>query len=98
MGPAIDPSPSVGLASALACGTSEQTLHAEDKRQGRALHSDQHARVGLCQAYLTSRDRKTELPHWLHRYNWHRPHAGIGDKTPISRLGLAKDNVLRFHI
>jgi transposase InsO family protein len=48
-------------------------------------------------AYQNSRDRRTELPHWLHRYNWHRPHAGIDDKTPISRLGLTKDNVLRFH-
>jgi transposase InsO family protein len=48
-------------------------------------------------AYQSSRDRQSELPHWMHRYNWHRPHAGIGDKTPISRLGLTEDNVLRFH-
>jgi transposase InsO family protein len=50
------------------------------------------------QAYPNSRERKAELPIWLHRYNWHRPHAGIDDKTPISRLGLTEDNVLRFHI
>jgi hypothetical protein len=31
-------------------------------------------------------------------YNWHTSHAGIDDKTPISRLGLTEDNVLRFHI
>jgi len=49
-------------------------------------------------AYHNSRDRQAELPSWLHRYNWHRPHAGIGDKAPISRLGLTEDNVLRFHI
>lgn len=49
------------------------------------------------QAYQTSTERKAELPSWLHRYNWHRPHAGIDDKTPISRLGLAEDNVLRLH-
>ncbi|MBE70795.1 MAG: IS481 family transposase, partial [Thalassospira sp.] len=30
-------------------------------------------------------------------YNWHRPHGGIKDKTPISRLGLNRDNLLRFH-
>ena len=48
-------------------------------------------------AYHNSRDRQAELPSWLHRYNWHRPHAGIGDKAPISRLGLTEDNVLRFH-
>lgn len=50
------------------------------------------------QAYRNSQQRKAELPRWLHRYNWHRPHAGIGDNVPISRLGLAEDNLLRLHI
>ena len=49
-------------------------------------------------AYQNSHQRKQQLPTWLHQYNWHRPHAGIDDKTPISRLGLTEDNVLRFHI
>jgi len=50
------------------------------------------------QAYHHSDQRTAELPKWLHRYNWHRPHGGIDDKTPISRLGLAEDNLLRLHI
>ena len=50
------------------------------------------------QAYHHSRERTAELPYWLHGYNWHRPHAGIGAKTPISRLGLSEDNLLRLHI
>src|SRR6202161_2751784 len=50
------------------------------------------------QAYHHSRQRTQQLPYWLHRYNWHRPHAGIGAKTPISRLGLAGNNLLRLHI
>ncbi len=50
------------------------------------------------QAYQNSRERKAELPSWLHRYNWHRPHTGIDGKTPISRLGLTEYNVLRLHI
>jgi transposase InsO family protein len=49
------------------------------------------------QAFQNSGQRKADLPSWLHRYNWHRPHAGIDDKTPISRLGLTENNVLRFH-
>jgi transposase InsO family protein len=49
-------------------------------------------------AYQHSHQRTDELPTWLHRYNWHRPHAGIGDKTPISKLGLTGNNLLRFHI
>jgi transposase InsO family protein len=50
------------------------------------------------QAYNTSKERAAELPRWLHRYNWHRPHGSIGSKPPISRLGLAGNNLLRLHI
>jgi transposase InsO family protein len=49
------------------------------------------------QAYPTSDRRGEELPIWLHRYNWHRPHGGIKSKTPISRLALTEDNLLRLH-
>jgi transposase InsO family protein len=48
-------------------------------------------------AYQHSRQRRDQLTNWLHRYNWHRPHAGIGAKTPISRLGLTGNNLLRLH-
>ncbi len=48
-------------------------------------------------AYDTSQQRAAELPIWLHRYNWHRPHGSIGAKPPISTLGLSLDNVLRLH-
>jgi transposase InsO family protein len=50
------------------------------------------------QAYPTSAHRTAALPVWLHRYNWHRPHGGIKSQTPISRLGLSEDNLLRLHI
>ena len=49
------------------------------------------------QAYPSSNDRAAALPAWLHRYNWHRPHGGIKSQTPISRLGLTEDNLLRLH-
>jgi transposase InsO family protein len=48
-------------------------------------------------AYTHSTMRTAALPHWLHRYNWHRPHASLKAKTPISRLGLTEDNLLRLH-
>lgn len=48
-------------------------------------------------AYPTSDHRAAELPIWLHRYNWHRPHGGIKLQTPISRLGLTEDNLLSIH-
>jgi transposase InsO family protein len=49
------------------------------------------------QAYPTSDRRGEELPIWLHKYNWHRPHGGIKSQTPISRLALTEDNLLRHH-
>lgn len=50
------------------------------------------------QAYTHSDGRTAELPRWLHRYNWHRPHGSLNAMTPISRLGLTKNNLLRLHI
>jgi transposase InsO family protein len=49
------------------------------------------------QAYPTSHRRAEELPIWLHRYNWHRPHGSLKSKPPISRLALTEDNLLRLH-
>ena len=48
-------------------------------------------------AYHNSDQRSAEMLHWLHRYNWHRPHGSLKAKTPFSRLGLAENNLLRLH-
>lgn len=48
-------------------------------------------------AYPNSDRRAAELPIWLHRYNWHRPHGGLKSRTPISRLRQTEDNLLRLH-
>jgi transposase InsO family protein len=48
-------------------------------------------------AYHNSNQRSAQLIHWLHRYNWHRPHGSLKANTPISRLRLTADNVLRLH-
>jgi transposase InsO family protein len=53
--------------------------------------------VGYARAYYNSDQRSAELLNWLHRYNWHRPHGSLKANTPISRLGLSEDNLLRFH-
>jgi transposase InsO family protein len=57
-----------------------------------SLHEWAYAR-----AYLTSDDRARHLLEWLHRYNWHRPHRSLKSETPISRLRLTEDNLLRLH-
>ena len=48
-------------------------------------------------AYQNSVQRARDLPSFIHRYNWHRPHASLKANTPISRLAPSKDNLLRLH-
>ncbi len=49
------------------------------------------------QLYQNSAERLTQLEPWVHSYNWHRPHASLGQKPPISRSGLDVNNLLRHH-
>lgn len=48
------------------------------------IYSDYHERA------------KAWLP-WLHRYNWHRPHASLNYLPPIRRLGLSLNNLSALH-
>ena len=48
-------------------------------------------------AFENSHQRRDALAPWLHRYNWHRPHASLAKMPPISRLGLTRNNLLRTH-
>jgi transposase InsO family protein len=36
--------------------------------------------------FASEADRRAAFPGWLHAYNHHRPHTGIGGHPPISRL------------
>ena len=47
--------------------------------------------------YADYRDRAKALLPWLHRYNWHRPHASLHYHPPISRLGLSMNNLSALH-
>ena len=49
------------------------------------------------EAYPTSNQRTTALAHWLHHYNWHRPHSALQSLPPISRLRLDENNLLTLH-
>lgn len=46
-------------------------------------------------AYDSSSQRAQAFPRWLHHYNWHRPHAAVGYRPPITRLPL--NNVVGLH-
>ncbi|ETH63795.1 IS481 family transposase [Bordetella pertussis] len=47
--------------------------------------------------YQNSQHRADAMKSWLHHYNWHRPHQGIGRAVPISRLNLGEYNLLTVH-
>lgn len=47
--------------------------------------------------YNHSRERTAMLSRWIHHYNWHRPHQGIGGQAPISRLARSRNNLLQIH-
>lgn len=49
-------------------------------------------------SYKTSAQRLSELPYWVHLYNWHRPHNSLGKQAPASRLSQKRNNLLRHHI
>ena len=48
-------------------------------------------------AYQTSKQRAQDLPLWTHSYNWHRPHSGIKQQTPVGQLKLNQNNLVRLH-
>jgi transposase InsO family protein len=47
--------------------------------------------------YQDAEERAAHLPRWLHDYNWHRQHGSLGNRPPISVLGLSEDNLVRLH-
>jgi transposase InsO family protein len=47
--------------------------------------------------YHHSSERTAMLSRWIHHYNWHRPHQGIGGVAPVSRLAQSRNNLLTLH-
>ncbi|MGB8475466.1 MAG: IS481 family transposase [Candidatus Acidiferrum sp.] len=48
-------------------------------------------------SYNSSRQRAAYLPHYLHDYNFHRPHSALHSLPPSSRLPKTADNVSRYN-
>lgn len=47
--------------------------------------------------YQNSLQRTDQLDAWIHHYNWHRPHQGIGGVAPMTRLKSSCNNLLTLH-
>ena len=52
-------------------------------------------RQASARAYQTSKQRAQDLPLWAHSYHWYRPHSGIKQQTPVGRLNLNQNNLVR---
>lgn len=48
-------------------------------------------------AYQHSDQRTQMFEAWIHHYNWHRPHQGIGGLAPMTRLIQSRNNLLTLH-
>lgn len=48
-------------------------------------------------SYQHSSQRTEVLEDWIHHYNWHRPHQGIGGIAPMSRIKMSRNNLLTLH-
>jgi transposase InsO family protein len=48
-------------------------------------------------AFENSKQRASELPRWLHEYNYSRNHMALHGETPMSRIGVTVNNVCRHH-
>ena len=47
--------------------------------------------------YQNSDERTHVLDSWVHHYNWHRAHQGIGGVAPMTRLNKRSSNLLTLH-
>jgi transposase InsO family protein len=50
------------------------------------FHQTMAQEWGYGLSYASSEHRARALPHWLEHYNQRRPHSGIGNQPPISRV------------
>lgn len=50
------------------------------------FHQTMAREWGYGLSYASSRHRAQALPHWIEHYNQRRPHSGIGNRPPISRV------------
>jgi transposase InsO family protein len=64
--------------------------------------AERFIKTALCEwayvrLYATSYERRKAWLPWLHRYDWHRPHASLNYYPPIRRLGLSVNHLSALH-
>jgi transposase InsO family protein len=78
----------------------KRTRHYRPQTNGKAERFIQTAirEWAYARRYENSAQRQDELAPWTHQYNWHRPHASLQQKTPITRSGVNVNNLLIHQI
>jgi transposase InsO family protein len=68
--------------------TPERTRPYRPQTNGKVerVHRTMTSEWAFAQLFTSEADRRAASPGWLHAYNHHRPHTGIGGHPPISRL------------
>ncbi len=74
----------------------DQATPSPDERQGRTLPPDLARGVGLHPA-LDLRERHAGYDAFIHFYNHHRSHGGLGWASPAATLATFKDNLPAEH-
>ena len=64
----------------------DQALPASDQRKVERFDRTLATEWAYAASYLDDPTRGSHLPGWLHHYNRHRPHTGIGGLTPAARV------------
>lgn len=54
--------------------------------------------MGHAKAYVSEAERTVTYETWLHHYNHHRPHAGIGGSAPSARFHNLSGNYSWFPV
>jgi transposase InsO family protein len=91
-GSSTDPTASVTPAVPRPQAHLNQTLHAGTNGKAERFIQTALREWACARAYDTSLQRAAKVPHWIHRYNWPRPHGSISTVPTINTLGLTGNN------
>jgi hypothetical protein len=67
-------------------------LPTPDQREGGTVQPHSERRVAHAEVYLSDDARAATYDAWLHFYNHHRPHTGIGGLVPAARVHNVTEN------
>jgi transposase InsO family protein len=78
------------------CGSpKDAALPPADERQVERFNLTLKWEWAYANAYGSNAPRVADLEHWLHTYNYHRPHMALAGRPPISAVTTSRGNTAR---